>query len=203
MCLLVGLLSEYYCWNGWPRQLKSHIPQPRSFTYEDSLSDQAAAAAAAAAFSFCLTQLSAYHITKQTSLATTMKGGLGGFTQAYFVINCEIFFLPSFLPSSHLRYLIFYTSSFRIHLSYFWSTSSPLPFLPLLASILVSILHPITCPLTSLLLALYPEPWTHSLFTLPDHSTDSHPWNDAIKGPTEAQSVMLTHAKPPQRAESR
>lgn len=142
MCLLVGLLSEYYCWNRWPRQLKSHIPQPRSFTYEDSLSDQAAAAAAAAAFSFCLTQLSAYHITKQTSLATTMKGGLGGFTQAYwfvsaFVINCEIFFLLPFSPSSHLHYLIFYTSSFLIHLSYFWSTSSSLPFLPLLASILV------------------------------------------------------------------
>lgn len=44
--------------------------------------------------------------------------------------------------------------------------------------------------------------WIQSLFTLPDHSTDSHPWNDAIKDPTEAQSVMLTHAKPPQRAES-
>lgn len=38
-----------------------------------------------------------------------------------------------------------------------------------------------------------------SLFTLLDHGTDSHPWNDAIKDPAEAQSVTLTHAGPPQR----
>ncbi|CAG11052.1 unnamed protein product [Tetraodon nigroviridis] len=38
-----------------------------------------------------------------------------------------------------------------------------------------------------------------SLFTLLDQGTDSHPRNDAIKDPTEAQSVTLTHAGPSQR----
>lgn len=114
-----------------------------------------------------------------------------------------------FLLSSHIHHLIFHTFSFHLNISFFMLLSLPEAlFLSSYPPLLVFMLVLLSVHLSghssfhhsSFLHSFWG--WIQSLFTLPDHSTDSHPWNDAIKDPTEAQSVMLTHAKPPQRAES-
>lgn len=154
-----------------------------------------------------LTKLSIHHITKQTTRADHLGGGLGGYqllTLSLFliiIIILEISF--SLLSTLHFFILLLsrvspsltqisHSQALPQHL--YLSSSSPSP----------SFLHSFTPPPPSSSSSSFLSfgSWIRSLFTLPDHSTDSHPWNDAIKVPTGAQSVMLTHAKPPQRAQS-
>lgn len=75
-----------------------------------------AAASAAAAIYFCLTKLSAYHISQQTlstqvvALSDHLGGGLGGFGLLVFVsfLLAEGFFFPAVLtpPLSHISHFL-------------------------------------------------------------------------------------------------
>lgn len=170
----LGRLGEYYCWNSRQRQLTSHIPCRWSLTNEDTLSILAVAA-------FPPPSLCSPLIKTSPAVLTTLEEVWVYERHSFLVwfISPPVFFCRLCLRPTprHLNTYLSSSPSSSVS-SFLYSSSTPLPSPSSLSS-----------------------SWIQSLFTLPDHSTDSHPWNDAIKVPTGAQSVMLTHAKPPQRAE--
>lgn len=176
-------------------------PVPRSLTNEDTLSNQAAAAPSLLPHQALH---SSHNKTNHTRRPPWRRFGwisavdLVSFFNYYYYLR-DFFFTavnPAPLYTSALSCFpsltqISHSQALPQHL--YLSSSSPSP----------SFLHSFTPPPPSSSSSFLSfGSWIRSLFTLPDHSTDSHPWNDAIKVPTGAQSVMLTHAKPPQRAQS-